>query len=1024
MKFAILHLSDMHFRSESKNNPILQRTEQIAAALRGLSEPQLDSLFVAVTGDIAFSGKEHEYSVALDFFLSLQESMAEFSLDSDKFVFIPGNHDCDHSRSNAVRQAIIRDTIRGEGGIDKIDDDIVAKCLEVQSEYLKFISLFPEASRTVDSGLYDEYSFAVNNANVIFRCFNTAWMSELEEKQGQLFFPIHLLDSYSYQDADVVISLLHHPFRWFESDNARSLEKHVEANTDLILTGHEHVHARYQKVSFDGHTNQYLEGAILQDLDGSDSGISAIVVDLDRSQHLTATWHWSGSSYRLSRQPRCISFGRDHRLSLLANTAEFTRHLHDLGTAFTHPRKDALVLEDLFIYPDLSCLSTSTLKSGKSTTLDDIVSSQTLIDEPRPEVLILGSDRSGKSTLAKALYLGFKSNGFKPLFLLGRAIKKACNEVALKRIIASAISDQYGVDVVEDYEQLPLGEKVLIVDDLQDAKINQSGQVTLLNNLRPRFAHIIVFAHESFFLDGLTQTKPEADGFISFSAFTLREMGHRLRGELIDRWMDLGQDHTTDEREFSQRVEAAESQIRALLGKNLLPSYPLFVLIILQTHESQQALNTASGSYGYYYETLITAALHNQSRTIPHDTIYTFVSSIAFAMFSEEILSLSGTKFNDLLDAYRKRHKVNPDKNQIRIVLQDARILVWDKTGSGRFQYKYIYYYFVAKYLAENLYRESAPSEIRALVSRLMKTLHVEEHANIVIFFLYLTKDEKSIKVLLSRAESLFDESLPCNFQGDLDFTKNLITEPPRMMLDDGTIKSHKEQHRGELDKSDDKLHEHLALEEEEQLEGVVKLNEAMKTLQIMGQVLRNFPGSLEGEIKVSIAKESYLLGLRVLGFFCTLVSSNLTDLREVFRELLREQGLSDSREIERLADFILYNMVAAVAFGMVKKISHSLGSEYLAETFQEVIDRRVPTSISLINLSIKLDHFKEFPLHDIMETYNDTHKNLFTSSIVRGMVLQHLYLFPVAQGTRQQVCDRLEIRIVDPKLITGEDRK
>ena len=305
-----------------------------------------------------------------------------------------------------------------------------------------------------------------------------------------------------------------------------------------------------------------------------------------------------------------------------------------------------------------------------------------------------------------------------------------------------------------------------------------------------------------------------------------------------------------------------------------------------------------------------------------------------------------------------------------------------------------------------------------------MNTLHVEENANIVIFFLYLTKDEQSIQVLLARAESLFDESTPCNFQSDLDFTKQLITEKPQMMLDDGNIKSHKEHHRSELDRSYEESSEDVTLEEEEQIEGVVRLNEAMKTLQIMGQVLRNFPGSLEGDIKVSIARESYLMGLRVLGFFCALIRPNLGDLQKVFREFLRDEGLEDVEEIERVADFVLYNMVAAVAFGMIKKISHSLGSEYLAETFEEVADQRVPTSISLVNLSIKLDHFKVFPVRDVIDVYKDTHKNLFTSSIVRGMVLQHLYLFPVAHGTRQQVCDRLEIKIADPKLISGDELK
>ena len=152
----------------------------------------------------------------------------------------------------------------------------------------------------------------------------------------------------------------------------------------------------------------------------------------------------------------------------------------------------------------------------------------------------MGLERSGKSTLAKALYLGFQNKGLTPLLLQGHKIKNGHDEENLKLLIASEVSEQYGPDVVEDYQQCPSDEKVLIVDDLQNAKINQSGQVALLNNLRPRLANIIALANESFFLSEFTQTKPEANGFIAFPTFRLRPMGYRLRGAMVDRWMGLG----------------------------------------------------------------------------------------------------------------------------------------------------------------------------------------------------------------------------------------------------------------------------------------------------------------------------------------------------------------------------------------------------------------------------------------------------------------------------------------------------
>ena len=155
--------------------------------------------------------------------------------------------------------------------------------------------------------------------------------------------------------------------------------------------------------------------------------------------------------------------------------------------------------------------------------------------------------------------------------------------------------------------------------------------------------------------------------------------------------MELGTDYTGDDRKEALQVELLERQVRALLGMNLIPSYPLFVLMILQTHESTKAHRTASGSYGYYYEALITAALHNRSGSIPHDTMYTFVSILAFTMFTSRISTLSAGKFEELLMIYQERHKVRPGLEAIRKILEESRIFVWDDSGSGRFQYRYIY---------------------------------------------------------------------------------------------------------------------------------------------------------------------------------------------------------------------------------------------------------------------------------------------------------------------------------------------
>ena len=1024
MKIAILHLSDIHFRSPDHPNPLLQRVDRIVAALRGLSEPRVDACFVAVTGDIAYSGDAREYEVALDFFSALRLALAEFSADLDRFVFVPGNHDCNFDAHDSVRAAIIRDTTRNPN--TDIDLPRVAQCMKVQENYFGFMSLFHDDQSAETPSLYYERFFSLGSKTVSFRCFNTAWMSELKEKQGQLRLPTDLIQFDSTTHPDLDVALLHHPYNWFESNNARSLRNCVEAQADIVLTGHEHVHDRFRKDTLAGYAHEYIEGAVLQDGDTSDSGFSAVIIDFDCSKYQNASWTWSGDTYRMEGEPRWISFDGVRKRPLLNNTESFARQLHDLGTGFTHPRKDPLKLSDLFIYPDL--VNVSATRSKPTNVLrDDTIGSRSLIDDDASatEILIVGSDRAGKSTLAKALYLGFQSKKLTPVLIDGSRLRQATNEDSIKELLATAVEQQYGRDLLEDWQQLPRGEKALIIDNLQDAKLNEARQAALLREIRPRFGQTVAFAHESYLLGQLAHATADLDSFISFPTFRLREMGHRLRGALVERWIGLDKDREADEIEFARQVDAMERQIRTLLGKNLLPSYPIFVLIILQTYEARQSLTTASGAYGYYYEALITAALHRQSKGIPLDTIYTLLSFIAYEMFVSEESELSQVMFTRSLAEYRTNHQVALSEDKIRGTLQNARIIVWDDYGSARFQYTYIYYYFVAKYLAENLHRAKKQQEIRDLLSRLMTSLYVEDNANVIIFFMYLTKDEETIMILGDHAASLYQDYGPCDFDKDVEFTNGLISELPTVQLVDGDTRRHKEEYRKALDAEGDIVDEELASQEEEDkiIDDAVRINEAFKTLQIMGQVLRNFPGSLPAEIKVSIARQSYLLGLRMCGFCYEVIKSNVEQLKGFFQDVLMESGV-DQEDREEMANFVLYRLTEFIGLGMIKRISQSIGSEYLAETFAEVTDDRVPNAISMVDLSIKLDHFTQFPRREIVKVYNELHDNRFVSSIIRQMVAQHLYLFPVPRTVRQSVCDQLKIAISDPKMLTGEERK
>src|SRR5713101_2024250 len=108
MKSLLLHLSDIHFRTQS--NPILEKLPAIVAATR-THAAGINACIIAASGDIAFSGKEDEYKEAEIFFVSLRTSLQGVLPDIPiHWAFIPGNHDCDHSKATSMRRIILKST--------------------------------------------------------------------------------------------------------------------------------------------------------------------------------------------------------------------------------------------------------------------------------------------------------------------------------------------------------------------------------------------------------------------------------------------------------------------------------------------------------------------------------------------------------------------------------------------------------------------------------------------------------------------------------------------------------------------------------------------------------------------------------------------------------------------------------------------------------------------------------------------------------------------------------------------------
>jgi predicted MPP superfamily phosphohydrolase len=293
MSALILHLSDLHMEDEA--DPVALRSKAIAGVLNPYL-PAAYAVFIAVSGDIGQSGRKEEYEVAARL---LKKIKAEIKNEKDipvEFVMVPGNHDCDFSEDQAVRNAILKDLSTHVGNMPS---SLIELATEVQRNYFNFRQdLISHSSLLHDDPLWTVQEFVVEGKTIWFDSLNAAWMSTKIEKPGAVFFPFEAYkDSFKPGDADMRIGVMHHPLNWFGQINYQNFRTFVQTLNDVVISGHEHSGNAGVRSDARGDDCVYIEGCALQVKRRTQSAFNVIELRFDPDQIGYEKYELNGDRY-------------------------------------------------------------------------------------------------------------------------------------------------------------------------------------------------------------------------------------------------------------------------------------------------------------------------------------------------------------------------------------------------------------------------------------------------------------------------------------------------------------------------------------------------------------------------------------------------------------------------------------------------------------------------------------------------------------------------------------------------------
>jgi hypothetical protein len=207
--------------------------------------------------------------------------------------------------------------------------------------------------------------------------------------------------------------------------------------------------------------------------------------------------------------------------------------------------------------------------------------------------------------------------------------------------------------------------------------------------------------------------------------------------------------------------------------------------------------------------------------------------------------------------------------------------------------------------------------------------------------------------------------------------------------------------------------------------DGVVRINAAYKTIQVLGQILRTSTGTLVAQKKEEIAHECMLLSLRILESLTSAVKANWSELSQALRKRVHDEPSEspDPPDAREKAERILFILMALLSYSTIKHLSQSMGSRHALIPIRNATESLPGLSGPLTMLSVQLDHGDGLPQEEVRCVYDATEGSMVGRFVVRMLVREFLLLYDAKFKVRQQICNYVGIASNDPQILSGNQR-
>ncbi|MCR4424456.1 MAG: toll/interleukin-1 receptor domain-containing protein [candidate division WOR-3 bacterium] len=670
-----------------------------------------------------------------------------------------------------------------------------------------------------------------------------------------------------------------------------------------------------------------------------------------------------------------------------------------------HSKKETLLLEDIFIYPELDKFS-ELRKFVKTIGLDELL--QSITDHPK--LVIAGENLSGKTTICKILFKELRKRNFVPVYIYDK--NKFAGKIESK--ITDALKTQY-----KNFDEILLQEKeriVPIVDDFHTAK-----------NKEKHIKHLLSYRYCILIVDDIFRLNIKDDALVSqFIYLTIRELKPSLRYELVKKWCSLSnkEEPDIDYQSIDHRVDLINQLLGKNISKSIFPSYPFFILSAILTYETFAIpLNEELTSQGYCYQALIYFYLRKQGVINEDIDIYiNFLTELAYYFYHARKVEISDTDFNSFITYYSKKYSIPITPRTL--IKNLNQIISIDSFHRYSFRYPYLYYFFVAKYLVEHI----EDKEIKNEIEKIANNLHIDEYAYIMIFMAHHSRSVSILDEIELNALFLFDKYSPAKLtKEEVQFFDEEVNKIIQISLPPATTPPEKV--REEILAIQDKIDQleptqnDSDINESEEYDPFEKdLRRAIRSVEVIGCVIKNRAGSIEKKKLEEMFTEAMNVHLRFLSLFFDIIRNKemqksiirflLGILTKIIEEKEAEQKRISMEKIEEYARTLFWNINFFVVVAYIHKIIRSLGSDKLIEIINKVCNETATPATFLVKHGVLMWYCKNLQIDEIAKKIKEKDFSIIAEKTLKLLVVNHCALHEINYRDRQRIEALLNIPI------------